>query len=67
MKRPFVGHIVSGRPVTTKDGMKAGIVKGPPVCPYCGSNNVDFNICTKCKRNVTETLKPKKNEQQEKT
>jgi len=30
MTRPFQGHIVEGRAVTTKDGMKAGIIKSEP-------------------------------------
>lgn len=28
-KKIFTGHIVSGKPVTTEDGIRAGIIKGP--------------------------------------
>jgi hypothetical protein len=30
-KKKFTGHIVSGKPVTTEDGIKAGIIKGVPL------------------------------------
>jgi len=29
MKRKFMGHVVSGGPVTTHDGIKAGIIRNP--------------------------------------
>ena len=29
MKRKFVGHIVSGKPVTIEESMKAGLIRDP--------------------------------------
>jgi hypothetical protein len=60
MERPFVGHVVSGRPVTIKDLKEAGLIKTELTCPFCGGHNVDFNFCVNCGKNVTE--KPGSNE-----
>ncbi len=58
-KRPFVGHVISGKPVTIEESVKAGLVKGPVPCPHCGSTDVDYNICKKCGKNVAEKTNKK--------
>ena len=32
-KRKFIGHVVSGGPVTVQEGIKAGIIKDKPAVP----------------------------------
>ena len=59
MKRPFVGHVVSGGPVTTQEAKKAGLIKAELTCPFCGGHNVDFNFCWNCGKNVTEDKREK--------
>jgi hypothetical protein len=56
-KRPFVGHVVSGGPVTIKDLKEAGLIPAELTCPFCGGHNVDFNLCASCGKNVTEKTK----------
>ena len=58
MKRPFIGHIVSGRPVTTRDGRAAGIVKKDPE---------DIKKELDAEREKAKRLMQERNEQQEKT
>jgi hypothetical protein len=68
-KRPFVGTIIAGEPVTTEKAREAGIIKKSkvteepeyPVCIYCGSDDVSGGVCHRC--DEEQPIKTDNNEQ----